>query len=79
MTRLIVRDPISYTNNLKRFGFGPDDIAGTGSDRLISQVIPDGPEALRERVQANLDAGADHVRTTRVDYAKSLAEPFVSH
>jgi probable F420-dependent oxidoreductase len=51
----------NYTNNLKRFGFGPEDIAGTGSDRLISQVIPNGPEALRERVQAHLDAGADHV------------------
>lgn len=51
----------NYTNNLKRFGFGPEDFAGTGSDRLISQVIPNGTEALRERIQAHLDAGADHV------------------
>ena len=51
----------NYTNNLKRFGFGREDFAGTGSDRLISQVIPNGPEALRERISAHLDAGADHV------------------
>jgi probable F420-dependent oxidoreductase len=51
----------NYTNNLKRFGFGPEDLAGTGSDRLIDAVIPNGPQALRERIQAHLDAGADHV------------------
>jgi probable F420-dependent oxidoreductase len=51
----------NYTNNLKKFGFAPEDLAGTGSDRLISQVIPNGPAALRERIQAHLDAGADHV------------------
>lgn len=51
----------NYTNNLKRFGFGPEDLAGTGSDRLITAVIPNGAQALRERIQAHLDAGADHV------------------
>lgn len=51
----------NYTGNLKRFGFGHEDFAGTGSDRLISQIIPNGTEALRERIQAHLDAGADHV------------------
>ena len=51
----------NYTNNLKKFGFGPEDLKGTGSDRLIAQVIPNGPEALHERIQAHLDAGADHV------------------
>jgi probable F420-dependent oxidoreductase len=51
----------NYTNSLKRFGFGPEDLAGTGSDRLIDAVIPNGPQALRERIQAHLDAGADHV------------------
>lgn len=51
----------NYTGNLKRFGFDDADIAGTGSDRLIAQLIPNGPVALRERVQAHLDAGADHV------------------
>jgi len=51
----------NYTNNLMKFGFGPADLEGTGSDRLIAQVIPNGPEALRERIQAHLDAGADHL------------------
>jgi probable F420-dependent oxidoreductase len=58
--RLYLQLP-NYTNNLKKFGFGPDDLAGTGSDRLISQVIPNGSGALRERIQEHLDAGADHV------------------
>jgi probable F420-dependent oxidoreductase len=51
----------NYTKNLERFGFGPADFQGTGSDRLISQVIPNGPAALRERLSSHLDAGADHV------------------
>ena len=51
----------NYTNNLKKFGFDAEDLKGTGSDRLIAQVIPNGPEALHERIQAHLDAGADHV------------------
>jgi probable F420-dependent oxidoreductase len=51
----------NYTMNLERFGFGAADFAGTGSDRLVSQIIPNGPEPLRERVKSHLDAGADHV------------------
>jgi probable F420-dependent oxidoreductase len=51
----------NYTRNLERFGFGPADFAGTGSDRLISQVIPNGRVALRELITGHLEAGADHV------------------
>jgi probable F420-dependent oxidoreductase len=51
----------NYSRNLKRLGWGAEDLAGAGSDRLISQLIPNGPGALRERIQAHLDAGADHV------------------
>ena len=51
----------NYTRNLERFGFGPADFENAGSDRLISQVIPNGPGPLRERIQSHLDAGADHV------------------
>jgi probable F420-dependent oxidoreductase len=51
----------NYTRNLERFGFGTADFEGAGSDRLISQVIPNGPGPLRERIQSHLDAGADHV------------------
>jgi len=51
----------NYTSNLCRFGFGDEDVAGDGSDRLISAVIPNGPVAVRERLREHLDAGADHV------------------
>jgi probable F420-dependent oxidoreductase len=51
----------NYTRNLERFGFGSADFEGAGSDRLISQVIPNGPGPLRQRIQSHLDAGADHV------------------
>ena len=51
----------NYTRNLERFGFGPVDLEGAGSDRLISQIIPNGAGPLRERITAHLAAGADHV------------------
>lgn len=52
----------NYTQNLLRFGFTEDDIAGGGSDRLIDVIIPQGsPEQIAEVVRAHLEAGADHV------------------
>jgi len=51
----------NYTRNLERFGFGAADFHGAGSDRLISQVIPNGGGPLRDRVTSHLRAGADHV------------------
>jgi probable F420-dependent oxidoreductase len=51
----------NYTRNLERFGFVPADFEHAGSDRLISEIIPNGPGPLRERIQSHLDAGADHV------------------
>src|SRR5215472_4545681 len=51
----------NYTSNLRRFGFGDEDIAGTGSDRLVSAIVPNGPEMTRIRLREHLDAGADHV------------------
>ena len=51
----------NYTSNLRRFGFGDEDIAGTGSDRLISAIVPNGPEMTRTMLREHLDAGADHV------------------
>ena len=51
----------NYTNNLKRFGFTDADIAGGGSDRLISQVVPNGPVAIATRLREHLAAGADHI------------------
>jgi len=51
----------NYTSNLRRFGYGDDDLTGTGSERLIADVVPHGPAAVAGRLRAHLDAGADHV------------------
>ena len=52
----------NYANMLRRFGFTDNDFAGEGSDRLIDAVVAWGkPEAIADRIQAHLDAGADHV------------------
>jgi probable F420-dependent oxidoreductase len=52
----------NYTRTMLRAGFGPDDIAGEGSDELIdSIVVHGGAAALAAAVRAHLDAGADHV------------------
>jgi probable F420-dependent oxidoreductase len=52
----------NYTNNLRRFGFGDEDFTDSGSDRLIDAIVVWGDEAaVVERVQAQFDAGADHV------------------
>ena len=52
----------NYANMLRRFGFNERDFAGEGSDRLIDAVVAWGdPATIARRVQAHLDAGADHV------------------
>ena len=51
----------NYTSNLRRLGFGDEDFADGGSDRLMSAVVPHGPEAVGGRLREHLDAGADHV------------------
>ncbi len=52
----------NYCANWRRLGFTDDDMAGCGSDRLIDANIAWGDEAaIRRRLQAHWDAGADHV------------------
>jgi probable F420-dependent oxidoreductase len=52
----------NYTNNLRRFGFGDDDFADGGSDRLVDAIVAWGDEdTIAARVRAHHDAGADHV------------------
>ena len=54
--------PATYVNNWRRLGFGEDDFADGGSDRLIDHVVAWGDEAtIAARVQEHFDAGADHV------------------
>jgi probable F420-dependent oxidoreductase len=51
----------NYTNNLLRLGFVEEDIS-TASDRLVDAIVAWGTiEQVAGRVQAHLDAGADHV------------------
>ena len=52
----------NYAQNLRRLGYGEEDLAGGGSDRLIDAVVAWGDEAaIVSRVRAHLDAGASHV------------------
>jgi len=58
----IYRDLPNYMNNLRRFGITDDDLADGGSDRLVDMLVAWGDaDAIRARVRAHLDAGADHV------------------
>jgi probable F420-dependent oxidoreductase len=52
----------NYTNNLRDFGFGDDDFAEQGSDRLVDAIVAWGDlDAIARRVSALRAAGADHV------------------
>jgi probable F420-dependent oxidoreductase len=52
----------NYADNLRSLGFGDDDLAGGGSDRLVDAVVAwGGPDRIAERVRRHVEAGADHV------------------
>jgi probable F420-dependent oxidoreductase len=52
----------NYRRNLLRLGWAEAELADGGSDRLIEAVVAYGDEAaIRDRVRAHLEAGADHV------------------
>jgi probable F420-dependent oxidoreductase len=54
----------NYTNNLRRLdpGWTDADFADAGSDRLVDTIVAWGDDdAIAARIQAHLDAGADHV------------------
>lgn len=52
----------NYQNSLRWLGFGDEDLADGGSDRLVDAIVAWGDEkAIAERIQAHRDAGADHV------------------
>jgi probable F420-dependent oxidoreductase len=58
----------NYTNNLRRLGWGDDDLGGTGSDKLVDAIVAWGDEdAIVARVQDHLDRGADHVAVQVLD------------
>ena len=52
----------NYVRAWRRAGFGPEELADGGSDRLVDAMVAWGsPAAIAERVDAHLEAGADHV------------------
>jgi probable F420-dependent oxidoreductase len=52
----------NYTNNLRRIGFGDDDFADGGSNRVLDALVAWGsPEDIAARVGEHREAGADHV------------------
>lgn len=52
----------SYQANLRRLGFGDEDLVPGGSDRLIDSVVAWGSvDDIARRVREHHDAGADHV------------------
>ena len=52
----------NYQNSLKWLGYTDADFAGGCSDRLVDAIVAWGDEgAIRKRIQAHYDAGADHV------------------
>ncbi|GGV29045.1 LLM class F420-dependent oxidoreductase [Actinomadura cremea] len=50
-----------YRANWRRLGFGDDDFADGGSDRLVDALVAIGEQEIATRVNAHLAAGADHV------------------
>jgi probable F420-dependent oxidoreductase len=64
--RARVRTPylglVNYTSNLRRLGWGEEDLAGEGSDALIDALVAHGsPAEVAAQLARHLDAGADHV------------------
>ncbi|HLI00345.1 MAG TPA: TIGR03620 family F420-dependent LLM class oxidoreductase [Acidimicrobiales bacterium] len=52
----------NYVNNLRRLGYGDEDLSGGGSDRLVDAIVAWGDEeAIARRIADLRDGGADHV------------------
>ena len=52
----------NYVSNLRRLGFSDEDLAGSGSDRLVDAIVAWGDmTAVIDRIRAHQSAGADHV------------------
>jgi probable F420-dependent oxidoreductase len=67
----------NYWNNLLRLGFDESDKQQGGSDRIVDAIVAWGDvDAIKTRVDAHRDAGADHVcvQVLRADYEFPKAE-----
>jgi probable F420-dependent oxidoreductase len=66
----------NYTGNFLRHGFGEDDLADGGSDRLVDALFAWGDEdRIRERITAFRQAGADHLALQVIDDGPREALP----
>jgi probable F420-dependent oxidoreductase len=64
----------NYVNNLRRLGWGDDDVRDGGSDRLVDAVVAHGDvDAVAARIRAHRDAGADHVCIQVLNADNSMA------
>jgi hypothetical protein len=53
----------AYHRQWQKYGFGPDDWAGAGSDRLVESLVACGDaEAIRRRIDSHIDAGATAIK-----------------
>jgi probable F420-dependent oxidoreductase len=66
----------NYTNNLRRFGWTDEDLAGGGSDRLVDAVIPWGTaEQVAAGIEKHYRAGADEVAIQVLNGGDATAFP----
>jgi probable F420-dependent oxidoreductase len=66
----------NYANNWFTLGFTSDDVLNGGSDRLVDAMVAWGDEgAIRTRIQAHWDAGADHVCIQPLSVCEDAAAP----
>ncbi|MGX1851183.1 LLM class F420-dependent oxidoreductase [Streptomyces sp. NPDC055299] len=71
-TRFYLQLP-NYTGSLRRLGFGDEDFAAGGSDRLVDAIVAWGDvDAVRRRIMEHHDAGADHVAVQPVAADRGL-------
>ncbi|MFI9051165.1 LLM class F420-dependent oxidoreductase [Streptomyces sp. NPDC053427] len=71
-TRFYLQLP-NYTGSLRRLGFGDEDFADGGSDRLVDAIVAWGDvDAVRRRVREHHEAGADHVAVQPVAAGREL-------
>jgi len=63
----------SHQRKFAALGFGPEDFAEGGSDRLVDSLIVHGDAAIVERIGKHIGAGADHIGV-QVLGTSSLAE-----
>ncbi|HEX2708503.1 MAG TPA: LLM class flavin-dependent oxidoreductase [Solirubrobacterales bacterium] len=64
----------NYSNNLLRLGYCEEDVAGSGSERLIAEtIVRGGAGDVAARVSEHLAAGADHVCLQPIAPALDLA------